>query len=49
MYEITEMERRAVVEAIKDALAEAEQSTDISQGVVDKLEDSLRILGESEV
>ncbi len=42
---MSELERRAVIEAIEAALAEIEQSEDFSQGVVDDLKDSIRILG----
>lgn len=42
---MSELEKRAVREAIESALAEIEQSEDFSQGVVDGLNDALRILG----
>lgn len=44
---ITELERRTLVEYIKAALDEVDVYTDISQGVVDGLQDSLAILGET--
>jgi hypothetical protein len=42
---ITETERRHLVEMIEQALVEMELSEDISQGSIDGLVDSLKILG----
>ncbi len=42
---ISVLERNAVIAAIQQALAEVEQLEDISQGVVDDLQDAIRILG----
>jgi hypothetical protein len=44
-HEISELERRYAVEMIDQALAEVEESEDVSQGAIDGLYDVLRILG----
>lgn len=41
----SELEKRAIVESIEQALVEMELSTDISQGAIDGLIDSLKIFG----
>lgn len=45
--ELSEYERRFLVDALKDALCEVEQVENVSQGVEDKLISSLELLGES--
>ena len=45
--ELSEYERRFLVDAIKDALCEIEEVDGVSQGVEDKLVSSLELLGES--
>jgi hypothetical protein len=42
---ISELERRYITEAIIQALTEIDASEDFSQGVVDDLEEGLKILG----
>lgn len=42
---ISELERRYITEAIIQALTEINESEDFSQGIVDDLEEGLKILG----
>lgn len=44
MSEITIAELRTVKEAVDDALVECDESTEISQRVIDKLEEAKEIL-----
>lgn len=42
---VSELQRRALVEAIEQALVEMEESDEISQGAIDGLVDGLAMLG----
>jgi hypothetical protein len=44
-YVLTPLERRFAVEALIAAQTELKEATDVSQGVVDDLDELLRILG----
>jgi hypothetical protein len=45
VIEISEIERRALIESLETALAEMEASDEFSQGSVDGLYEAVRILG----
>lgn len=47
MYQLTEMERRAMLEILYAAIVEVEECEDISQGVEDGLLEAVEMLGGS--
>lgn len=44
-FELSDLERGEILEALYTALAEVSQTADISQGVVDRLHEAVEILG----